>query len=311
MRRLTRSFRSFAIAAIFVLVGPIMIAEAQTCSTINAITGQSCIKLTKNYEYNPTEHWWGYFFSNSCGRSINLEIRLQNGRRDFGQVDKFSDGKPGVFEGDCTDNCGGVASYEVKCHDVENPRPAAPIAKEKMPSVARPPAKSCSADKCIAGCSAYDTEARSYCESSCAGAVAECYGGGPEPKTPEYTEDEKERYAGLARHFQEEAEAKAQPAPQPAPVPQAQPQPNVFVGNRYGQMVECFIDREFNALKNQPDALHYHTNGPVLMCLSPGDVHMGSACWAEDIVNGQPAYICAGYYGAPFYASRKQNYGIR
>jgi hypothetical protein len=93
--------------------------------------------------------------------------------------------------------------------------------------------------------------------------------------------------------------------------PTPPPPERQLVGNKYGQMVECFNDSDFNALKNQPDALHYRSNGPVLMCLSPRYVPSGNGCMGEDIVNGQLAYICAGDYGAPQYALRKQNYDIR
>src|ERR1700691_2130692 len=188
MSRLARAIRGPYVAGAFSLFIAASQADAQTCSTVNAITGQNCVKLIKNYEYNPTEHWWGYFFHNNCGRALDVDALLRNGKHDRSRIDKFSNGTPGVIEGDCTDNCGGVASFEVQCHDSDNPRPTVPTGTS---STAKPSEKSCSAAACIAGCAAYRQTTRTQCEETCSGAVTGCYRGGPEPKTPEFSEQDQ------------------------------------------------------------------------------------------------------------------------
>jgi hypothetical protein len=188
MNRPARAIRGFpSVASAFFLFIAASQADAQTCSPVNAITGQNCVKLIKNYEYNPTEHWWGYFFHNSCGRALDVDALLRNGKHDRSRIDKASNGTPGVIEGDCTDNCGGVASFEVHCYDSDNPRPAVPTGTS---SNAKSSGK-CNAAACIAGCGAYRQTTRTSCEQVCSGAVTECYRGGSEPKTPEYSEDDQ------------------------------------------------------------------------------------------------------------------------
>jgi hypothetical protein len=199
-------------------------ADAQTCSPVNAITGQNCVKLIKNYEYNPTEHWWGYFFHNSCGRSLEVDALLRNGKHDRRQIDKSSNGTPGAIEGDCTDNCGGVASFEVHCYESDNPRPKVPT---NTSSNAKPSGKSCSAAECIAGCAAYSQTAHTYCEERCSAAVTACYRGGPEPKTPEFSEEEQRHWEGTPLGPQVGERERPQDAvpPQPAPAEAVPPQP--------------------------------------------------------------------------------------
>jgi hypothetical protein len=77
MNRLSSmSFRLSCIAIVIAFFNPRMHAETWTCSTVNAVTGENCVKLTKSYDYNLTNHWWCYYFSNSCGRALGLDIFL-------------------------------------------------------------------------------------------------------------------------------------------------------------------------------------------------------------------------------------------
>jgi hypothetical protein len=140
-------------------------AVAQTCSVVNAYSHKPCVTLTKNYEYNTTEHWWGYFFKNTCSKALGLKITLRNGKKDDSYIDGASDGNPGLLTGDCVDNCRGVASWSAQCYGDDS------ADKRSSEQAQQNITNGCDKAACVAGCANLSTTLTSVqgdsCRSSC------------------------------------------------------------------------------------------------------------------------------------------------